>query len=231
MIIKSYTYHLYWSATDTHYYGVRWAKNCDPADLWVSYFTSSKYVKDYAKRYGDPDVIEVRKTFDSVNAGRAWEHRVLTRLRVSKRTNYLNVSSGSAKFYVDISSDEHLAHRGKRIKLALNKPEVKQKRSRAIRDALNTPEAIAKRNREELKQAQRERGSRTMKLMRPKQFGTNASNHDKTLYVFLHNDGRMEISTQYAFKQKYKFSNGKISELVNQVRRSHKGWKTILYDL
>jgi len=227
MKIKAYTYYLYWSDTKTHYYGVRWAKNCDPSDLWTTYFTSSKYVREYVKQYGDPDVIEVRKTFKDINIARAWEYRVLSRLKVSKRSDYLNISTGSAKFYVDITSDEFLSYRGKRIKIALNKPGVKERKNQATRDALNTPEAIARRNTEEIKRAQRERGSKTMSLLRPTQFGENASNYDSKIYVFVHKDGTIEQSTQYYFKQKYNFSNGKISELVNEKRKSHKGWKIL----
>ena len=77
-----YTYHICWSNIDKHYYGVRYAKTCHPGDLWVSYFTSSKRVKAFRDQYGEPDIIEVRKTFETKEAAILWETKVLTRLGV-----------------------------------------------------------------------------------------------------------------------------------------------------
>lgn len=85
-----YTYLLEWSSTGMRYYGVRYAKNCNPVDLWNPYKTSSKYVKEYVTLYGDPDVIKIRKTFDSVDKARDWEHKVLKKISASSRTDYLN---------------------------------------------------------------------------------------------------------------------------------------------
>ena len=59
-----YTYHLYHIPTGLHYYGVRWAKNCAPSDLWSTYFSSSKAVKKLIKEYGkDSFIAKVRKVF------------------------------------------------------------------------------------------------------------------------------------------------------------------------
>lgn len=60
-----YTYLVGWRSMDVWYYGVRYAKDCDPTDLWKTYFTSSKRVAEFRATNGEPDVIEVRKTFDS----------------------------------------------------------------------------------------------------------------------------------------------------------------------
>lgn len=57
-IYTPYTYHIAWTSIDKHYYGVRYAKNCHPSDLWQTYFTSSKHVKNTRERYGEPDIIE-----------------------------------------------------------------------------------------------------------------------------------------------------------------------------
>ena len=77
--LKAYTYLLKWSSTGVWYYGVRYAKGCDPKDLWTTYFTSSRHVKDYVAENGPPDVIEIRKTFDDVSKARRWESRALSR--------------------------------------------------------------------------------------------------------------------------------------------------------
>jgi len=37
-----YTYKLIFKPTGQYYYGVRYAKGCQPSDLWDKYFTSSK---------------------------------------------------------------------------------------------------------------------------------------------------------------------------------------------
>lgn len=60
-----YTYYLSWTDQDLHYYGARFAKDANPQDLWQTYFTSSKYVEAARKKYGEPDVIQVRKLFES----------------------------------------------------------------------------------------------------------------------------------------------------------------------
>jgi hypothetical protein len=80
-----------------NYYGVRYAKDCHPSDLFVTYFTSSEYVADHIKENGLPDIIEVRQTFTTpsrVDEAREWESRVLTKLKVTKNTKYLNQSTG-----------------------------------------------------------------------------------------------------------------------------------------
>lgn len=92
-----YTYRICWSGTKMNYYGVRYSKKCHPDDLFVSYFTSSKYVTDYIKENGPPDIIEIRKTFsgaDRVTKAIEWEHRVLSKLDAVGRVDYLNRSNG-----------------------------------------------------------------------------------------------------------------------------------------
>lgn len=94
-----YTYQLIWSATNMKYYGVRYAKDCHPDDLWKTYFTSSIYVAKYVKEHGNPDIIQVRKTFSgnsSVEQARLWEHKVLRRMKVIIRKDYLNQSDSRA---------------------------------------------------------------------------------------------------------------------------------------
>jgi len=91
-IYSPYTYHIFWSSINIHYYGVRFAKNCTPDDLWVTYFTSSRLVKGYRKIYGEPDIIEVRKIFNNANDAMMWESRVLRRLSVLDRNDWLNAN-------------------------------------------------------------------------------------------------------------------------------------------
>lgn len=87
-----YTYLIGWSSHNMWYYGVRYASKCHPSDLWKTYFTSSEYVKEFRIKYGEPDVISIRKVFDSANKARLHEHKVLTRLNAATRSDFLNRS-------------------------------------------------------------------------------------------------------------------------------------------
>lgn len=91
-----YTYLIGWTKLNKWYYGVRFARNCHPDDLWKKYFTSSIDVKHLYSIYGNPDVIQVRKTFSSIDAARNWEHKVLVKLNVVKDDKWLNKHYGKA---------------------------------------------------------------------------------------------------------------------------------------
>lgn len=84
----AYTYLIGWSQHKKFYYGVRYAYGCDPNDLWVTYFTSSKYVQGFRKIYGEPDIIQVRKIFNSSEDAILWESTVLKRMNVVSREDF-----------------------------------------------------------------------------------------------------------------------------------------------
>ena len=87
---KPYTYLIGWSNHNKYYYGARYALNCDPSDLWKTYFTSSEYVKDYVSKYGDPDIIQVRRTFNSGKSAMLWESRFLKKVNAMHNDLFLN---------------------------------------------------------------------------------------------------------------------------------------------
>lgn len=90
-----YTYHIFHEPTGQHYYGARWAKNSDPSDFWSTYFTSSREVKRLIVTYGvDSFVVRVRRVFRTGEEARRWEHKVLTRLQVAKRKDWINKTYG-----------------------------------------------------------------------------------------------------------------------------------------
>jgi len=117
--MKAYTYLIGWSSFGKFYYGVRFAKGCSPDELWVSYFTSSKHVKRFAKLNGPPDIVQIRRTFDSIDAARAFESKVLKRIRKIDESKWLNktdnisIPSGRAntkgKTYEEIYGPEKAA--------------------------------------------------------------------------------------------------------------------------
>lgn len=95
---QPYTYLVGWTAINKWYYGVRTAKTANPKDLWVSYFTSSKFVKKIRNQFGEPDVVKIRKTFSCSNEALIWELKVLTRLNAAENENWLNKHNGGKNF-------------------------------------------------------------------------------------------------------------------------------------
>lgn len=94
-----YTYCVTHVPSGRRYYGVRTKRGCHPSDLWVTYFTSSRVVHGLIERDGhDSFTFEVRREFDSPAAALLWEDRVLRRLQVLRRTDWLNATIGGSLF-------------------------------------------------------------------------------------------------------------------------------------
>jgi hypothetical protein len=89
-IYTPYTYLIGWSEHRIYYYGVRFSKKCHPSDLWKTYFTSSKYVKQFREEHGEPDIIQIRKTFKDSKSAILWEEKVLKRINAIKSEMWLN---------------------------------------------------------------------------------------------------------------------------------------------
>lgn len=90
-----YTYRIKWTKLNLSYYGVRYHKKSSPADLWKKYFTSSKSVQTIRQLHGDPDIIEIRKTFGvDIQSAINWELRVLKKLGIPKNIKWLNGHCG-----------------------------------------------------------------------------------------------------------------------------------------
>ena len=105
-----YTYLIGWSQHNLWYYGVRWAKGCDPADLWVSYFTSSNRVAAKRVELGEPDIVEVRKVFEDGAAARRFEETVIRRMKCVQASKWLNAQNGGHTFgQIGPRTPEHAA--------------------------------------------------------------------------------------------------------------------------
>ena len=78
--------------------GVRYARGCHPSDLWTKYFTSSKYVLRFREEHGEPDVIEIRQTFNDSLQAREWEEKVLRRMNVVKDERWINRQNRNKEF-------------------------------------------------------------------------------------------------------------------------------------
>lgn len=94
----SYAYLIGWSKYDKFYYGVRISDSANPNDLWKTYFTSSNLVKKFLSENGNPDIIEIRKTFINKEDCVRWEKRVLTRINAKDNPRFLNRSNGMGSF-------------------------------------------------------------------------------------------------------------------------------------
>ena len=99
-IYTPYTYLITFLPTGQQYYGVRTKQGCHPTDLWNSYYTSSKTVRQLIKQHGaDAFRWEVRKTFSNREDAIIWEHRLLSRIDAARNPQYLNKNNGDRKFF------------------------------------------------------------------------------------------------------------------------------------
>jgi hypothetical protein len=117
--MKPFTYIIGWSKHQKFYYGARWAKDCSPEDLWTTYFTSSKHVKSFREMHGEPDIVEVRKVFDTVTKCRLHENKCLRRLKVLTKDTWLNKNINGA-FLPLTQTDEHKRNRVASFKKTMN---------------------------------------------------------------------------------------------------------------
>ena len=86
-----YTYLIKCLIDNTFYYGVRYKTGCNPKEFLINYTTSSKEVKNKLKKYGKESfVFEIRKTFQDKNKARLWENKVLKRMNVIHRDDFMN---------------------------------------------------------------------------------------------------------------------------------------------
>lgn len=103
-----YTYLITHIPSGKRYYGVRWARNCHPSELWKKYFTSSRVIKRLIEQDGiGAFAYEVRRTFQSSKDARAWEIKVLRRLNVSSHQGWFNISEGGINFFADTTGTTH----------------------------------------------------------------------------------------------------------------------------
>lgn len=143
---KPYTYLIGWRSMNIWYYGCRFSKTCNPTDLWTSYYTSSKKVKEFREKFGDPDVVEIRRVFGDRESAIEWEHRVLRRIGAVKSEKWLNRFDGKA-----VHPDDALrgAKQKKPNRKRLEAVEKERRRIAAIADGrasrLNTEDSVLKR--------------------------------------------------------------------------------------
>lgn len=93
--MKPFAYLITSKIDGRRYYGIKFSKDADPAQLWTTYFTSSKEVRAKVAKYGaDAFTAEVRKVFETAEQAINWESRFLTRINAALREDWMNKSNG-----------------------------------------------------------------------------------------------------------------------------------------
>ena len=68
-----FTYILHYLPTNQYYYGSRYAKGCHPSQLWTTYYTSSKKIKQLISEHGtDVFRAKITRTFNTKEEAIQW---------------------------------------------------------------------------------------------------------------------------------------------------------------
>lgn len=125
-MFQPYTYLIGWSAHKIFYYGAQWGRSANPTNLWTTYFTSSKAVLKYREEFGEPDIKQIRKIFESAEICWTWENRVLQKLGAKNNIHYLNRSNGYGSYACNKGTipvkDKNGTHLGR---ISVNDPRLK----------------------------------------------------------------------------------------------------------
>lgn len=117
-----YTYLLKCRTTGLLYYGVKYAKGCDPKEFWKTYFTSSKSVHVLIEKYGlDQFDFEIRKTFIDEDSARKWERTVIKRMNMVYRDDFINKSCPGEFFGFETGSKNPMANPLLKTKMLANR--------------------------------------------------------------------------------------------------------------
>jgi group I intron endonuclease len=244
-----YTYHLFCIPTQQHYYGVRWGNKVSPEkDLWLKYFSSCKKIKKLVKEHGKENfVFEIRKIFehesreDAIVLAREWEERVLLRLNVLNRSDWLNNCIGKA-IYNETSplkgkpkSEETKRKLSEAKKGKPGKPhseEHKQKQSKAKKKYWDEhPEAREAKSEAmtgEKHPCWGKRGKATPHYGKPHSKESKqkmANSHSKKTYRATDPSGNIYIfKNMRGFCRVHRLHNGTMYDVANGKLKQHKGW-------
>lgn len=189
-IYRPYTYLIGWAEYNLWYYGVRYAKECKPEDLWLTYFTSSKRVKSTRALLGEPNVVEIRKVFNGAKEARAWEYEVIRRMNIVNDGRFLNSANGGKSFYQIGPLSQDTKQKMSLAKIGYNMPnETKLKLSKALfgrkLSAETKNKMIGRKHNEETKNKirqaanNRKHSEETKQKLREKQTGRKFSEEHK----------------------------------------------------
>lgn len=109
-----FTYLLGWSQLNKFYYGVRYKEGVQESSVGTTYFSSSKYVHKFIEQYGNPDVIQIRKRFQSKVKAKSWEEKVIRRMKCILSDMWLN--RGNNNSFKEIVMTEDIAKKISEVK-------------------------------------------------------------------------------------------------------------------
>jgi len=214
-IYQSYTYQISWTTHNKHYYGVRFAKNCHPGDLWTSYFTSSRYVKEFREKYGEPDIVKIDKTFDAPQDAIDYEATVLNEKYDSGEwDSWLNKRTGNAIIHDADTIARGVAARAGRVISDITKQRMSDTRQLMAASGIGVGENNPMYGR-------RATADWSEKL------SDSSKRKNKTIYTFVHNDGNEFTGTMSDFYKTYNLSRTWVSRIIKGEKQTIKGWKLI----
>ena len=118
----AFTYLIKCIPENTFYYGVKYAINSHPKDLWKTYFTSSKYVHNLIEKYGsDQFEYEIRKTFDDIDKARRWERTVIKRMNMVYDERFINKSCPGEDFGFQTGTNNPMSNPDIKKKMIINR--------------------------------------------------------------------------------------------------------------
>ncbi len=208
------------------------AKVANPNNLWIKYFTSSKAVKDVRNLYGEPDIIQIRKTFATAKEAHSWEVRALKRLNAAKNEKFLNRHNGGECFrcikhtpetLVKMSvfqkgknkTQEHKAKISATLKATswkkgvVESQETRSRKSKALTGIIRTLEHQAKLN--------MTRG------------GTHKHYWSiQPVFSFIHKSGKQFFGTRREMKVRFpELTSQYVDDICSGKRKSHKNWTIV----
>jgi hypothetical protein len=232
--MKPYTYLVGWTDADLWYYGVQYHKDADPKDLWTKYFTSCKRITDIRVEHGEPDVIQVRHTFDDCKKAVEWEAKVLQRMKAASNPRWINRNVKGSIYntpeqYAEIGRKQS-ATRKANYRPSWNKGLTKETDPRLAAVSARSKGRVFT---ESHKQAMRGLNKNTEnqgRHIRTPEFRINASqtsvNHDKDILTMCHKDGRSFVGTKREFNKRFpqELKSGEVTNLKHGWQKTAKGW-------
>jgi len=227
-----YTYLIGWSKLNKYYYGCEYGnivKVANPSNLWTSYFTSSKIVQKYRMKYGEPDIIQIRKTFCCAKSTKTWEETVLRKMKVLTNDMFLNENISGLEFGLTskrFSGRKHTKKSNEKNRQSQlgrkHSNETKRKISEGNKNKIISKEVKAKISKAN---SGRKMSEEFCKKRSEYTTGKNNPKYDPTLYDFVHPIYGKLRCTKYYLKTEYGATN--IQRVIKgDPKYSHSaGWK------
>ena len=67
--------------------------------MWVTYFSSSKYVKEFSEKHGKPEIRISKRKFKTPEEARAWEAKFIKKVNAVKSPMWLNRGNAGKEFF------------------------------------------------------------------------------------------------------------------------------------